>query len=161
MKKSLKNDRQLDAFDLAILKILQGDNQTPQRVISDQINLSPASVQRRITEMTSAGVILGNTACIDPKAVGQGVTVVVELHLVSDQTNVVNPVKELLKTTPQVQQCYHVTGAAGMILILLVEDLEAYYALAVRLFADNDLVSTFRSLPVLDRVKVGLSVALD
>lgn len=147
-----------DSFDRAILRLLQEDNKTPQRTIAEKVNLSAASVQRRIADMEASGIIQKNTAIIDPKAVGQTITVVVEVHLKSDQTQVVSPVKELFKNTPEIQQCYYVTGNGGLIVIMLVEDMEAYEALARRLFADNERVSTYRSLVVLDRVKVGLTV---
>jgi DNA-binding Lrp family transcriptional regulator len=34
----------LDSFDLAVLNILQRDNTTPQRVISEAVNLSAPAV---------------------------------------------------------------------------------------------------------------------
>lgn len=158
IKKMTPQKVQLDAFDRAILKILQHNNKTPQREIAEQVNLSTAAVQRRIVELEASGVIRQNVAVLDPKSMGKGVTVVVEVHLISDQSSVINPAKALFSSTPEVQQCYHVTGNGGLILILLVEDMEAYGTLAMRLFADNELVSTFRSLPVLERVKVGMGV---
>lgn len=151
----------LDAFDQAILRILQTNSKTPQRVIAEQVSISPAAVQRRIAAMEASGVIRRHVAVVDPKALGKRVTVVVEVHLVSDQSSVIKPAKALFESTPEVQQCYHVTGNGGLILIMLVEDMEAYGRLATRLFSDNAYVATFRSLPVLDRVKVGLTVAVD
>ena len=161
MKKLTAKKAELDSFDRAILKLLQRNNKTPQREIAEQVNLSTAAVQRRIVELEAAGVIRGNIAVVDPKALGRGVTVVVEVHLISDQSSVITPAKALFSSVPELQQCYHVTGNGGLILILLVEDMEAYGVLAMKLFADNPLVSTFRSLPVLDRVKVGLEVDFD
>ena len=47
----------LDAFDRAILAILQQDNTTPQRVIGERVNLSAPAVQRRIRRMEA---LIGN-----------------------------------------------------------------------------------------------------
>ncbi len=148
----------MDKFDRAILEILQRDNHTPQRVIAEQVNLSPAAVQRRVAALEAAGVIEQNIAVVDPKAVGARVTVLVEVHLINDQSAVVRAVKEQFRAVPEIQQCYHVTGNGGLILIILLPDFESYERLSTRLFADNELVASFRSLPVLDRVKVGLRV---
>ena len=41
----------LDNFDYAILRILQKDNKTSHREISEKIGLSSASVQRRISSL--------------------------------------------------------------------------------------------------------------
>src|SRR4051794_13058212 len=60
----------LDAFDIAILRILQQDNTTPQRTIGEAVNLSAPAVQRRIKRMEQNGVIRQNTALLDPARVG-------------------------------------------------------------------------------------------
>ena len=149
---------ELDEHDRAILRILQRDNKTPQRVISEAVHLSAPAVQRRIARMEASGVIHRNVAVIDPAAVGQGVTVVVEVHPVNDRSPVVDAAKRMFRDAPEVQQCYFVTGNGGFILILLVPDMASYEALSRRLFADNELVTTFRTLVVLDPVKVTLDV---
>jgi predicted transcriptional regulator len=51
-----------DSFDRAILRIIQEDNKTPQRLIAEAVNLSPAAVQRRVTALEAAGVIALNVA---------------------------------------------------------------------------------------------------
>lgn len=158
MKNMARRQDTLDEFDRAILRVLQENNKTPQRAIAERVNLSAASVQRRVADMEASGVIQQNVALVDPRAVGQTITVIVEVHLRSDHSSVVAPAKALFRRTPEVQQCYYVTGNGGLILVLLVEDMEAYEQLARRLFADNDLVTSYRSLVVLDRVKVGGTV---
>ena len=45
----------LDAFDRAILAILQKDNTTPQRVIGERVNLSAPAVQRRLGMVVARG----------------------------------------------------------------------------------------------------------
>lgn len=122
------------------------------------MNLSAPAVQRRIARLEASGVIRRNVAVIDPAAAGQGVTVVVEVHLDSDRSPVVDAAKRLFREAPEVQQCYFVTGNGGFILILLVPDMASYEALSRRLFADNEHVTTFRTLVVLDPVKVTLEV---
>ncbi len=56
----------LDNFDYAILRILQKDNKTSHREISEKIGLSAASVQRRITRMEEKEIILKNCAILNP-----------------------------------------------------------------------------------------------
>lgn len=48
----------LDAFDRAILRMVQRDNKTPQRTIAEGGNLSAAPVQRRIAAMEDTGVMI-------------------------------------------------------------------------------------------------------
>jgi Lrp/AsnC family transcriptional regulator, leucine-responsive regulatory protein len=151
---------QLDKFDRAILRILQADNRTPQRTIAERVALSPAAVQRRIAALEASGVIKANVAIVAPEAVQSAITLVVEVHLESDRSSIVEPTKTLFRDTPEIQQCYYVTGSAGFILIMIMPDMTSYEALARRLFADNPVVVTFRTLVVLDSVKTGAAIVI-
>jgi DNA-binding Lrp family transcriptional regulator len=59
---------------------------------------------------------------------------------------------------PEIQQCYYVTGDADFVLVVTVATMADYEALAGRLFYKNKNVKWFRSIVVMDRVKVGLTL---
>ncbi len=149
----------LDRFDLAILDIVQTDNRTPLKTIAERVNLSTAAVQRRIRRLEDEGVITRNIAVVDPNAVGQPITIIVEVTTERTHIEELDAMRALLKT-PEVQQCYYVTGEADFVLVVNVETMEAYEALARKLFYENRNVKMFRSMVVLDKVKVGLGVDL-
>ncbi|RZM22778.1 MAG: Lrp/AsnC family transcriptional regulator, partial [Sphingomonas sp.] len=96
----------------------------------------------------------------DPVAVGLPITVIVEATLRDDRSATVAEVKSFFREAPEVQQCYCVTGTAGFILILLVPTMEDYEARTARLFADNDLVRSYRTIVVLDRIKAGSTLPI-
>ncbi|TPM45281.1 Lrp/AsnC family transcriptional regulator [Mesorhizobium sp. B2-2-4] len=150
----------LDNFDLAILAVLQKDNTTPQRLIGEAVNLSAPAVQRRIKRMQQTGVIAANVAVIEPAAVGQPITIFVEVELESERTELIDAAKRQFLAAPEVQQCYYVTGEADFILAITVADMSAYEALTRRLFFDSNNVRKFRTFVAMDRVKVGLTVPL-
>ncbi|WP_425336251.1 Lrp/AsnC family transcriptional regulator [Sinorhizobium garamanticum] len=150
----------LDAFDLAILKILQKDNATPQRTIGEAVNLSAPAVQRRIKRMEEAGVIAANCAIVDPAKVGQPITVFVEVEVISETAALIDAAKVEFSAAPEVQQCYYVTGEADFILVIVVATMADYEALTRRLFFGNHNVKKFRTFVAMDRVKVGLTVPL-
>lgn len=145
--------KELDQFDRAILAILRRNNHTPQRLIAEQVNLSPAAVQRRIAAMEASGTIIGNVALISPEIDGPRITIIVEVHMRDDQSNTVEPIKTHFRKIDEIQQCYYVAGNGGLILIMRVPDMERYEELARQLFADNPAISTYRTLVVLDSVK--------
>lgn len=155
-----KSSRDLDAFDRAILRILQQDNKLPQRQIGEQVNLSPAAVQRRIASMEAAGVIRGNVAIVDPEALSLAITGIVEVHLTNERAATVDAAKAMFKATPEVQQCYYVTGGVSCVLVIVTQDMRTYEALTRRLFAESDLVDWYRTLVALDRVKVDTAVVV-
>lgn len=152
--------RPLDSFDRAILRIIQRDARTPQRAIAEAVNLSAAAVQRRIAAMEASGVIRGNVALVDPKALPLTITAIVEVYLQDERSETVQNAKALFQGEPEVQQCYYVTGGTSFILIVVTTDMAAYQALTQRLFEENDSVNRFRSLIALDRVKTDASLII-
>ncbi|MEM1200458.1 MAG: Lrp/AsnC family transcriptional regulator [Pseudomonadota bacterium] len=150
----------LDSFDLAILRLLQTDNAMAHRLIGEKVNLSAPSVQRRIRRMERSGVIAANVALVDPDKVGLSLTIIVELELVSENTHEIDAIKAELSATPEVQQCYYVTGEADIVLVMVVGSMTHYEELSRRLFIENDAVRKFRTFVSMDRVKARMELAL-
>lgn len=153
-----QNPPQLDAFDRKILAILQRDNLTPQRTIGAEVNLSAPAVQRRIKRMTETGVICANVAIVDPTAVGQAITIFVEVEVISETADQIEQAKRDFAAAPEIQQCYYVTGEADFILVIVVPSMADYEALTRRLFFGHHNVKRFRTFVAMDRIKVGLGV---
>lgn len=152
--------RPLDSFDQAILRILQIDNKTSQRVIAETIGLSTPAVQRRIAHLEATGVIVANTAVIAPEHVGQHVTAIVESRLRDDRSVVMDRAKRYFAGVSEIQQCYFVNGGVSFIIVMIARDIAHFEQLVRQHFADNEDILTYRTLIVLDKVKVGLSVPL-
>ena len=150
----------LDRQDRAILRILQHDNKTPQRSIAEQVNLSTAAVQRRIAAMEAAGVIAGNVAIVAPGAVAANITAIVEVQLKDERAATADAAKRDFLDAPEVQQCYYVTGGISFVLVIVTHDMTSYAGLARRLFAENELVESFRTLVALDRVKADTAIVI-
>ncbi len=150
----------LDAFDLAILAILQRNNKTPQRTIGEAVNLSAPAVQRRIARMEENGVIAANVAVVDPAQVGQPITIFVAVEMESERADLIDAAKRQFAAAPEVQQCYYVTGEADFLLALLVPDMATYEAVTRKLFFTNNNVKKFKTFIAMDRVKTGLQVPL-
>jgi DNA-binding Lrp family transcriptional regulator len=150
----------IDHFDKAILAILQKDNHTPLRAISEKVNLSAPAVQRRIKRMEESGVIKANVAILEPAQIGQPITIIVEVEVISETAKLIDAAKTEFSKIPQVQQCYYVTGEADFVLVITVATMTEYEALTRRLFFGNNNVKRFRTLVALDRVKVGIEFPL-
>lgn len=160
MTRSTSARRTLDRFDRAILRILQRDNKTPQRRIGEAVNLSAAAVQRRIAAMERAGVIQRNVAIVDTHAAAMTITSIVEVQMVNEHLQTADAARALFRATPEVQQCYYVTGGISFVLVIVAPDMPSYEALTRRLFNENDAVASFRSLIALDRVKTGSEIVI-
>jgi DNA-binding Lrp family transcriptional regulator len=150
----------LDRQDKAILRIIQQNNKTPQRQIAEQVSLSAAAVQRRIAAMEAARVISANVAIVDPDAVSATITAIVEVHLKDERASTVDSAKALFRSVPEVQQCFYVTGGISFVLIILAPDMRTYEGLTRRLFAENESITSFRTLVALDRVKADTAIVI-
>lgn len=151
----------LDRYDKAILRLVQQDNRMPQRLIAEAVALSTAAVQRRIAAMEKSGVIAANVALVDPEAVSATITSIVEVLLHDESAARVDAAKALFRDTPEVQQCYYVTGGSSFVLIIVAPDMRNYERLTRRLFAENAAVKSYRSLIALDRVKTGAAITIE
>lgn len=148
----------LDSFDLAILRILQKNNQTPQREIGEAVNLSAPSVQRRIRRMETDRVIRAQVAQIAPEAVGLPLTIIVQVELVSETPDAIDAVKERFRAAPEVQQCHYVTGEADFILVVIVASMAAYEDFTRRMFFDGANIKKFRTMVPMGEVKTGMAL---
>lgn len=150
----------LDRYDKAILRLVQQDNRMAQRLIAEQVALSTAAVQRRIAAMEASGVIVANVALVDPETVSATITSIVEIQLHDESAARVDAAQALFRDTPEVQQCYYVTGGPSFVLIIVAPDMRSYERLTRRLFAENEAVKSYRSLIALNRVKTGAAVTI-
>ena len=148
----------LDDFDRNILAIIQKDAKTPQRQISEAVNLSPSAVNRRIAAMEKASVILRHSAVADPAKLGRPITIIVEVSVENERVVQLDAVRKRFTDCAAVQQVYYVTGEVDFVLIMTVVDMAEYEALTRALFFAEGNVKRFRTLVVMDRARVTLEV---
>jgi len=156
-----KNDMTLDAFDRKILEQYQHDTRIPAETIGTAVGLSATAVQRRLKRLRENGVIMAEIAVLSPAALEQPVTCVVSVDLERESAADIDRFKAEMSTYAEVQQCYYVTGAADFFLVTLTRSMEAYEAFTRRVLLGDPNVRSFTTHVVLDRAKVGLSVAVD
>jgi len=150
----------MDAFDRKLLDLVQDDNQRTAEALSAAVGLSPSACQRRLKRLRRDGVIVGDVAVLAPDAVGRHLTMIVEVTLTRERPDLVDAFKRSMQQTPEVMQCYYVTGDRDFVLILTVPDMKAYEDFTRRFFFENPNVQRFNTTVVMDRVKASLRVPL-
>jgi Lrp/AsnC family transcriptional regulator, leucine-responsive regulatory protein len=156
-----KTDRPpLDRLDFAILERYQRDTQLAAGAIGRAVGLSAAAVQRRLKRLREAGVIEREAAQLDPAALGLTVMCVVNVRLARDHEADLARFRRQAAATPEVQQCYYVTGPNDFVLIVVAADVPAYEAFTRGPLLTDGNVRKFTTHVVLGRAKVGLDVPL-
>jgi Lrp/AsnC family leucine-responsive transcriptional regulator len=150
----------LDDFDLAILRCLQVSTRLATEEIGDRVGLSATACQRRIKRLRDDGVIAKEVAILSPRALGERVTLIVEVVLARGRADVVDTFKRDISAVPDVQQVYYVTGECDFVLIVNAASIADYEVLTRRLFFDNENIQKFHTTVVMESVKLGLEVPI-
>lgn len=86
------------------------------------VGMSPPAVTERVQRLERAGVITGYRTEIDPRALGMQVTAFARIRPAPRQ---LQAVAELAANTPQVVECYRITGEDCFLLKLHAPAVEA------------------------------------
>ncbi|WP_352713848.1 Lrp/AsnC family transcriptional regulator [Mesorhizobium sp. M0586] len=143
----------VDDLDRRILTALQKNNRLPFAELAELVGSSAASCMRRVNKLRLDGVIVADIALVDPKALGKSLTVVVTVELDRERLDLVDDFKRAMRAAKEITQCYMVTGDADFVLIVAVEDVEAFDVFVKTKLYTNPNVRKFRSMIALDRVK--------
>ena len=148
----------LDAFDIKLLSALQENNQRTSDELAALVSLSPAACSRRVKRLRDKHVISADVSVVSPEALGQRMTMVVVVALERDQIDLTDAFMASMRGTPQVTQCYYVTGQADFVLVISVRDMDDYELFTRAFFAENRNVKRFDTMVVMKRAKFELSV---
>ncbi len=114
-------EKELDQYDIDILKKLEMDGKIPFSQIAEDLKISNTMVHQRVNRLKRDGILQRHSIIIDEKKLGyewgafSGVTI-------SESSNTYEII-EALKQIPEVTECYHISGA---------------YTLFVRIIAKNN-----------------------
>ena len=148
----------LDRFDRQLLNLVQEDAAQTAERLAEQVFLSPSAVQRRLRRLREAGVIVRDSAVVDPRQVGRPTFFVVSLQVERERPELLAQLRQWLAAQEHVQQAFYVTGEADFVLILTAPNTETYDALMARLVSENPNVKRFTTNVALSVVKRGLSI---
>lgn len=132
---------------------MQQNNRHSFAELAELVGSSAASCMRRVNKLRAEGVIIADISLIEPKAVGRSLTVIVNVELDRERLDLVDEFKRAMRAAKEVTQCYMVTGDADFVLIVAVEDVEAFDIFVKTKLYTNPNVRKFRSMIALDRVK--------
>lgn len=149
-----------DELDKKLLKQLQQNNRISAEELGRMVNLSTSAVQRRLTRLRQDKIIEADISIISPKAIGSGVTCIVDVSMHLGSSRVIDSFKLLMLGCDEVMQCYYVTGSLDFVVILNLADMQHYEDFSKKYLMDNPDVKQFYCHVVIDKVKVSYNVLL-
>lgn len=143
----------LDPLDLALLDLVQRDNQVPARVLAERTGgLSESAALRRLRRLRRNGVIAADVSVVRPAAVGLPLTVIALVSLEREGTQALDAFARRVRAQLEVRHCWYVTGEADWVLVMRLASMEAYEALTRELFLADPNVRGFRTLVAMREV---------
>lgn len=109
----------IDQFDQKILQLLQEDARISHAEIGRQVHLSQPAVSERIRRLEGSGVIRAYRADINPKALGYQISAMIRIS-----TQQGRPYARYVADSPEIIDCYTVTGEDGAVMRVLATDVE-------------------------------------
>lgn len=143
---------ELDQFDRALLDRLRVDNQTPARVLAEQVGLSESAVLRRVRRLRKTGVIVADVSIVHPAVLGTPLTIHVLVSLEREGAAALDAFERKLRGRNEVRRAWYVIGEADFVLLLRVSSMEAYERFAREVFHDDPNVRGFRTVVALREV---------
>ncbi|OIQ81985.1 leucine-responsive regulatory protein [mine drainage metagenome] len=143
----------LDRIDRRLLSLLQEDGRIANLRLAQLVHLSPTAVLERVKRLTRDGYILGYEGRLNPRLLGAGLMVFVEVQLDRAMPDVVNQFQSAIKDRHEVLECHMVTGDFDYLLKVRVADMAAYRDFVSQVLAKLPGVRDTRSYAVMDEVK--------
>jgi Lrp/AsnC family transcriptional regulator len=142
----------MDITDLKILAILQEDASIPVAEIASRVNLSQTPCWRRIQKLEEAGVIQKRVALLDPRSIGLGLTIFVQVETGDHSKEWLERFAGTVSEMPEVMDVYRMAGDVDYLLRIEVADMPAYDDFYQKLIASIPLKNV-TSRFAMERVK--------
>lgn len=151
-----------DRHDRLILAALQQEGGLSNLELAERVGLSPSPCSRRVQKLEEAGVIRGRAALLDSKALGLGLTVLIQISMDRHTPERFANFETTVRGFEEVQQCYLITGqSADYLLKVVVPDMDAYQAFLLdkitRIEGVSGVHSSFVMRKVVDTTALPLS----
>lgn len=150
----------LDNVDKQILGLLQQNAKLTIKELAEELNLTTSPIFERIKRLEKEGVIEGYVALLNPDRVGKGQVVFCNVSMpIYTKENIEN-FENIVRSMPQVLECYHLAGLVDYQLKIFVKDIKEYDNFLMQL-AEIQIVKVHSSAVVLHDVKYSTVIQID
>jgi Lrp/AsnC family transcriptional regulator, leucine-responsive regulatory protein len=122
----MKNNSQLDLYDLKILDILVLEGRIPVTDLAKRIGLSKTPCQHRLKRLRDEGYITRFSAVLDHAKLGREHVAFTEVSLSDTTENALTEFNDAIQIIPEVEQCHMIAGSFDYLLKVRTSDIQAY-----------------------------------
>lgn len=144
----------LDAIDLRLLDALQHDASRTNQQLARDCHLTPPTCLRRVQRLRTLGLIEQQVAVLSAERLGATLlTALAEVVLDRQDAESLHAFETRACADKAVQQCYRVSPGPDFMLVVTVQDMPGYHALAQRLFTADANVRNVKAFFSVRRAK--------
>ena len=143
----------IDRTDRRILSLLQAEGRISTVDLAERIGLSPTSTSERVRRLQRDGFVTGFRAVLDPRRLGLGLLVFVEVSLDKTTPDVFAKFAEAVRRAPEVLECHMVAGGFDYLVKTRVADMGAYRRFLGEILLALPGVKETRTYAVMEEVK--------
>lgn len=148
-----------DRHDLVLLARLQADALQTAEELAAHVPLSASAIARRVRRMREDGTIRANVAEISEK-IGPFLSAIVDIQLDRHALPDLEKLLRKLTADPHVQALLEVTGAADLMLLVVVRDMDAYNRFADEILAGDPVVRRYETRFIKKRRKYSTALPI-
>ncbi len=148
----------LDETDRRILRILQRDSRLTVKELAARVNLSPSPTFERQKRLEREGYIERYMAVVNPKKVGNGITVLCNIRLKQHSQKLITEFMEAVQTIDEISECYNTTGDYDFLIKVHCQSMEAYQQFMLNTLGRIECVGSLHSVVAIGTIKDSKSV---
>lgn len=143
----------IDEIDLNILNELQSNARISNSQLAEKVGLSPSPCLRRWRTLEKRGLISNYVTQLDRKSLGLDIVAFVSVKLERQAQSTIDHFEAEIQKSPEVLECYLMTGTSDYHLRVVARDLEAYERFLKQNLTQIKGVSSIESSFALSKVK--------
>jgi Lrp/AsnC family transcriptional regulator len=116
----------LDATDLAILRLIQADASLSLGDIAKEVGLTQTPCWKRIRRMEETGIITGRVTLVNAEKLGLGISVFVAIETGDHSGAWIESFAKTVTDMPEIVECWRLGGDVDYLLRVVVSDMPAY-----------------------------------
>jgi Lrp/AsnC family transcriptional regulator len=116
----------LDATDLAILRLIQADASLSLGDIAKEVGLTQTPCWKRIRRMEETGIITGRVTLVNAEKLGLGISVFVAIETGDHSAAWIESFAQTVTDMPEIVECWRLGGDVDYLLRVVVSDMTAY-----------------------------------
>lgn len=149
-------DSELDQFDRKIIAALRENARMTVTDLAARVGLTKTPCQNRMRRLEREGYLVGYTAVVDHRKLGQGHVAFVQVHLSDTTEGALREFNAAVRQVQSVEQCHMIAGGFDYLLKVRTADIGAYRRTLGETIASLPHVSHTSTFVAMESVKDGM-----